>query len=97
LDWQDNGGFTALMIASQFGHIEVVKLLLERGAKLDLQVPSGPTALIIASAQGNTDVVKLLLESGANKELKTLEGKKALDYAKNTDIETLLTETKRKQ
>jgi ankyrin repeat protein len=53
--------------------------------------------LIIASAQGNTDVVKLLLESGANKELKTLEGKKALDYAKNTDIETLLTETKRKQ
>jgi Ankyrin repeat. len=70
---------------------------LERGAKLDLQVPSGPTALIIASAQGNTDVVKLLLENGANTELKTLEGKKALDYAKNTDIETLLTETKRKQ
>jgi uncharacterized protein len=91
------GGFTALMIASQFGHAEVGKLLIERGAKLDLQVTCGPTALLIASAQGNTEIVKILLENGANTELKTMEGKTAYDYAKNEEIKTLLTNYKKEQ
>jgi ankyrin repeat protein len=97
LDWQYMGGFTALMMASQFGHAEVVKLLLDRGAKLDLQVSGGPTALLIASAHGNTEVVKLLLENGANPDLKTIEGKTAYDYAKNDEIKTLLTNYMKKQ
>lgn len=95
LDWQDMEGFTALMIASQFGHSEVIKVLLERGAKLDLQMSTGLTALIIASINGNTEVVKLLLEKGANTEITTIEGKTALDYAKNADIEALLTNNKK--
>jgi ankyrin repeat protein len=83
------------MKASENGQIEVVKLLLDKGAKLDGQNNEGWTALIIASAQGNTEVVKLLLENGANTELKTIEGKTALDYAKNADIEALFKNIKK--
>jgi ankyrin repeat protein len=72
-------------------------MLLDRGVKLDLQESHSATALFIASQNGYSDVVKLLLDKGAKTELKTLEGKKGLDYAINSDIETLLTETKRKQ
>ncbi len=78
------------MIASQYNRAEVVKLLLDKGVKLDLQVPTGPTALIIASAHGNTEIVKLLLGKGANTELKTVEGKTAYDYATNDEIKTLI-------
>ena len=34
---QDDLGFTALGITSQEGHIDVVRLLIERGAAIDYQ------------------------------------------------------------
>ena len=34
---QNDLGFTALGIASQEGHVEVVRLLIERGASIDYQ------------------------------------------------------------
>ncbi len=57
-----NGG-TALIAASQQGHVEVVRLLL---AHQDVEVnktllQNGATALIAASQQGHVEVVRLLL------------------------------------
>lgn len=50
---------TAINQASQHGHIEIVKLLLEKGAN--------PNEGIHAAAySGNVEIVKLLLEKGAN-------------------------------
>ena len=49
------------------GYHEVVQLLLENGAEVDLRGQySLETALISASAQGHQDVVRLLLSHGAN-------------------------------
>ena len=53
------------MSASKNGHGEVVKLLLEHGAQVDLQEENGWSALMSASQNGHGEVVKLLLEHGA--------------------------------
>ena len=53
------------MKASQDGHTEVIKLLHEYSAHLDLQKKDGWTALMEASQDGHTKVIKLLREYGA--------------------------------
>ena len=79
--------------ASWNGHIEVVKLLLERGAKVDFEEGEGFTALLIATMRGHSDLVKILLEAGADRSYKGPEGT-ALEVArakKFDEIVTLLT------
>ena len=56
VDLQKENGWCALMSASQNGHTEVVKILLENGAQVDLQ-NNGFSALMIASLNGHAEVV----------------------------------------
>lgn len=58
-------GLNALHLASKEGHAEVVRELIERGAKPNTATKKGNTALHIASLAGQFEVVKLLLEAGA--------------------------------
>ena len=51
---------TALMYAAGGGNLEVVKLLLQKGANVDAKTRSGWTALTWAAWSGSSDVVKLL-------------------------------------
>ena len=53
---------TALMKAAQKGRIEVVKLLLERGADKSLVDSFGRTALIIAAENGRHDIAESLVD-----------------------------------
>jgi len=79
-------GTTALMKASLKGHVEVVRLLLEKGAnvnqfKKDSTVQPEKycsTALIFASQKGHVEVVKLLLAYKANPHLLMSNGYSAL-------------------
>ncbi len=64
-------GCSSLVFASQNGHGDVVKLLVERGANVNLATASGWTALMLASKHGHYGIVKLLLEVGA--ELNSLQ------------------------
>jgi uncharacterized protein (TIGR02145 family) len=89
-DTQSDFGYSALMAASFNGHIEIVKLLLDKGANINLQKNNGSTALMAASDKGHTEIVKLLIDKGANAELKTDTGKTAFDFAKKSEIQTLL-------
>ena len=68
-------GLSALLSASDGGHLHVVQLLLEARADADVAGNQGMTPLISASAQGHVDVVRVLLEAGARKDAGTSKGR----------------------
>jgi hypothetical protein len=62
---RDDKGRTALVLAAQQGHCELVKLLLDLGAHIHGRDDTGTTALIWAADAGHCEVVQLLLGRGA--------------------------------
>jgi ankyrin repeat protein len=61
----DAQGNTPLIEASRFGHDDVVRVLIERGANLNAKNKEGQTALMLAVKNGHDDVVRRLKEAGA--------------------------------
>ncbi|KAH7464149.1 hypothetical protein FOMA001_g17930 [Fusarium oxysporum f. sp. matthiolae] len=84
--WETTGmattaDFTDLMIASYYGHHMLVKLLLEKGAKIEVKdSEDGRTPLLWAAEEGHEAVVKLLIENGANIDAKDVNGRTSLSY-----------------
>ena len=74
-------GDTALMIASEKGHMDVVKCLAECGVDVNASNKYGRTALMVAAIWGQIEVVKHLAELGADLEAKDGDGKTALMVA----------------
>ena len=60
---------------------DIVKLLLDRGAKIDEKNNKGQTAMMFASLKGFKEIVKLLLDYGANVDEKNNEGYTAMMFA----------------
>ena len=59
-------GRTPLSTAAFHGHLEIVKLLFQRGAQINHRDDDEFTPLILASYEGHLKVVKWLLRNGAN-------------------------------
>lgn len=78
--WQE--GYTALMHASNWGNMDVLKLLVSKGANLNIQSDDGVTALMCAAMSLQTEAVKYLLDQGADVRLKSVTGSTVLDCAK---------------
>ena len=80
---QDVDGWTALMFASYYGYIKIVKLLISiPDFGVNLQSKNGWTALMIASSLGNTEIVELLLSrSEINIDLQNAWEQTALEIA----------------
>lgn len=67
--------WSALQIAANKGQLEVVKLLVEKGANLNYQHPiSKNTALHLAALSNHPEVVKYLISKGADVNVKLLAG-----------------------
>ena len=54
-------GQTALMLAVSHGRLDMVQLLVEAGADLNIRDEDGSTALMCAAEHGQTEIVKYLL------------------------------------
>jgi ankyrin repeat protein len=59
-------GDPLLLAAAEWGHFDIVRLLLERGATVDQPGRDGWTALHAAAYRGHETMVDLLLERGAD-------------------------------
>lgn len=60
---QDTNGETILMLASKYGHIEIVRFLLDRGADTNIMDNQGQTALMKAKTKENSQIIQLLTQS----------------------------------
>lgn len=73
------GGQTALMLGISHGRSDMVKVLLECGADVNLQDVDGESALMMACHLGNVEIVKLILsQPDCNVELMDKAGNSAL-------------------
>ncbi|XP_032406259.1 photoreceptor ankyrin repeat protein [Xiphophorus hellerii] len=87
INHQDNEGNTALMIASQGGHIFTVMYLLNYYPGVDTEIRDcrGFTALIKAAMTGRCDVVAALVMAGADvNAVDSFRGRCARDWALKT-------------
>ncbi len=78
VDPRNRYGETALMLAAANGDLELVKLLVDRGAKINL---SGWNPLIYAAWRSQTEVVRYLLDKGADIDAAAPSGVTALMMA----------------
>lgn len=62
----DQTGLTPLMMAAYHGNVEIMNMLLEKGASLELKDEEGYTALIFTSNAGKPAAGQRLIELGAN-------------------------------
>lgn len=95
-----NARHRALTVAAMFGHVEIVRMLLDAGEDLDrynsIGAHSHSTPLHQAALAGHENVVRLLVERGARLDIKDIlwQGTPA-DWARHggkTDVERYLRE-----
>ena len=77
------GGWTPLLMAVPFGPPELIRTLLDAGAKVNVQDYRSFTPLMLAAANdhANPEVVKLLLAHNADTQIKGRAGETASDWA----------------
>jgi hypothetical protein len=84
----DKGGTTALMVAADLAHADIVERLVEAGADIHARDEDGRTALMEAagSLDNQVEMVTLLLKRGADKEVRDKYGRTAFSAIRtNTD------------
>lgn len=78
---RQRGGLTPLLYAAREGCVECARLLLEAGAKVDLEDPDGVTPLILALTQQHLELAALLIRAGADVNCGDFSGRKPLHVA----------------
>nr|CAB3264582.1 oxysterol-binding protein-related protein 2-like [Phallusia mammillata] len=82
--------WSALHLASYFGHYGVVEVLLKSGADPNVLNDTGDTALHKAAHTNREDIVHCLLQNGADASMTNEENKKPHQIALNINIKNLL-------
>lgn len=83
-------GWTPLILATELGHFDVVKLLLANGANVNILNDNDMNALLVASYKGHFEIVKILVENGANVNFMNRYKYTALWLAKTDEIKEYL-------
>jgi len=81
----DYHGETLLMAAAFGGQETMVRMLLQRGASVNLQDSDGGTALMFAALRGHTTIVQALLDAKADATLQATNGITALMLAEQQE------------
>lgn len=91
LDKKDFTGITALMLATFINNIELVKLLIEAKADINIKDSQGSTSVIIGSQNNSTQsVLYLIQQHETDLDYKDGNGKGIEDWAKiNKNVEIL--------
>lgn len=83
----EKGEYTPLMTAAEAGDVEMVRLLINSGANVnmsnnfqDVELVIPNTALMAASHRGHLEVARLLIEAGADVNYRGADGYTALDW-----------------
>ena len=76
-------GATLLIAAAAGGHEALVRMLLQRGASINLLDSLGRTVLMAAAANGHTTTVQALLDAKADAFLQSENGRTALTVAEH--------------
>uniref|UniRef100_A0A2C9KC96 Oxysterol-binding protein n=1 Tax=Biomphalaria glabrata TaxID=6526 RepID=A0A2C9KC96_BIOGL len=87
---KSNRGWTALHLASYFGHTSVVRVLLEFGADVNILNDSGESPLHLAAYTGREEVVGLLLSHGASTKVINLQNQTPQDITKSQHIKDMI-------
>jgi ankyrin repeat protein len=72
-DFANLKGTTALMRASQEGHVSIAECLLSANADVNRKNHEGMNALMLASQRGHHDIVHLLIRHGAIVDVQTAQ------------------------
>ena len=83
---------TALIYASDYGHVSVVRSVIVRGADCNARDSGGRSPLFRATAHGYDDIAKVLLSAGCNMLLPDYEVSSLwmIDCSSQTRRETVL-------
>ncbi len=90
IEERDNFGKTALYLAARYGHVGVVRMLLEASAEVDAADNLGRTPLHLAAERGHREVVHVLLAAGANVRAVDHFDMTALSYASEAGHEAIV-------
>ncbi|MEY8329848.1 ankyrin repeat domain-containing protein [Lachnospiraceae bacterium 48-33] len=81
----DNRGVTAMHEAAKNNHLEMLQVMIKKGADVNITqdepAGAGDTPLHLACSYGNTEVVRLLIEAGADDAIQNINGETPAHYA----------------
>ena len=87
---KSSSSFKAIFFFTENGSLEIAKLLLQKGANINIQNPDGWTALHLASICNKQEEAKLLLEFNCDLYVKDKDGKTAEDFAMQMEHKELV-------
>ena len=90
IDVTDAFGNTALMKASEKGHMEIAEYLINNGASVNFQNKEGVTPLMVAAEKNNFYVFKLLLDKKADTSKSDYTGRTIREIAENSRDKRIL-------
>uniref|UniRef100_A0A673WG02 Euchromatic histone-lysine N-methyltransferase 1b n=1 Tax=Salmo trutta TaxID=8032 RepID=A0A673WG02_SALTR len=81
INCQDDGGWTAMIWATEYKHLEQVKMLLNKGADINIRDKEENICLHWAAFSGSVEIAELLLESKCDLHAVNIHGDSPLHIA----------------